>query len=136
MLGTAVQNAGCQSGQKPSRVRLPRLRSKSARASLDDCLSSLIRGLDTVIKGADDERTESGDPAQVKQAVEQLSRDSADSNAAAIEDFETAAPHLRIFFGAHKFEHFASLVQSYAFAEAYDELMAAGDRKMKLDPKI
>ena len=71
---------------------------------------------------------QAGDPAQVKQAVEQLSRYLADSNAAAIDYFETAAPHLRILFDAHEFEHFASLVQSYAFSEAYEELMAAGER--------
>ena len=61
----------------------------------------------------------------MKQAVEQLSRYLADSNAAAIDYFETAAPHLRILFDEHEFEHFAGLVESYAFSEAYEELMAA-----------
>jgi len=69
------------------------------------------------------------DPAQVKTAVEQLSRYLADSDAAAIDYFETVAPYLQILFNASKFEHFASLVQSYAFSEAYEELMAAGERR-------
>ena len=90
---------------------------------------ALIRGLGPVLESADGERTQSGDPAQAKQAVKQLPRYLADSNAAVIDYFDTAAPHLRIFFGADKFEGFASLVQSYAFAEAYEELMAAGERK-------
>ena len=64
-----------------------------------------------------------------------MSRYLADSNASAIDYFETAAPHLRIIFDADQFEHFASLVQSYAFSEAYEELMAAG-RGAELDQKI
>jgi hypothetical protein len=35
------------------------------------------------------------------------------------------------FFEADKFEHFAGLVQSYAFSEAYEELMAVGERAGK-----
>jgi PAS domain S-box-containing protein len=99
------------------------------RASLEDCLGSLIRGLEPVRAASDRKIAPAGDPAQVKEAVEQLARYLADSNASAIDYFETAAPHLRIFFGADKFEHFAGLVQSYAFSEAYEELMAAGERK-------
>ena len=49
----------------------------------------------------------------------------AESNAAAIECFEEAAPHLRILFDAHKYERFASLIENYAFSEAHEELMAA-----------
>ena len=64
----------------------------------------------------------------MKEAVEQLSRYLAESDAAAIDYFESAAPHLRILFGAHEFDHFASLVENYAFSEAYEELMAAGER--------
>jgi two-component system sensor histidine kinase/response regulator len=105
------------------------------RASLDECLSSLIHGLKTGIEGTDGERTHAGDPAQVKQAVEQLSRYLADSNAAAVDYLETAAPHLRMFFDEHKFEHFSALVQSYAFSEAYEELMAHA-RGKELDQKI
>jgi len=41
-----------------------------------------------------------------------LSRYLAESNAAAIDYFEAAAPHLRIIFDANEFEHFASLVES------------------------
>jgi hypothetical protein len=89
----------------------------------------LVGSLQAVLEGPERERAPAGDPAQVKEAVEQLSRYLADSNAAAIDYFETAAPHLRIFFGPDRFEHFASLVQSYAFTEAYEELMAAGDRR-------
>ena len=81
------------------------------------------------MEGQDREGAQAGDPAQVKTAVEQLSRYLADSDAAAIDYFETVAPHLQILFNASKFEHFASLVQSYAFSEAYEELMAAGERR-------
>ena len=98
------------------------------RAALDECLRELIRGLEPVLEGADGERTPAGDPAQVKQAVEQLSRYLADSNAAAIDYFETAAPHLKILFGAQEFNRFASLVENYAFSDAYEALMAAGER--------
>ncbi len=125
---TAVQNAAARletaiAGSAPA----PEI--EVLRAALEECLSSLIQGLETVLEAADGGRTQAGDPAQVKQAVEQLSRYLADSNAAAIDYFETAAPHLRIFFDEHKFEHFAGLVQSYAFSEAYEELMAAGQRR-------
>ena len=102
------------------------------RASLEECLAHLIQGLKTALEGADGEPAQAGDPGQVKEAVEQLSRYLAESNAAAIDYFETAAPHLRILFGAHEFEHFASLVENYAFSEAYEELMAAGERN---DPR-
>ncbi len=99
------------------------------RVSLEERIESLIGGLANVVGEPDRERAQAGDPAQAKEAVEQLSRYLADSNAAAIDYFETAAPHLRILFGAPRFEHFASLVQSYAFSEAYEELIAAGERK-------
>ena len=110
------------------RVQLPRLRSKCWRASLEECLGRLIQGLETALEGADGEPAQAGDPAQVKEAVEQLSRYLAESDAAAIDYFEAAAPHLRILFGPHEFERFASLVENYAFSEAYEELMAAGER--------
>ena len=63
----------------------------------------------------------------MKAAVEQLSHYLAESDAAAIDYFESAAPHLRILFGS-EFDHFASLVENYEFSEAYEELMAAGER--------
>jgi HPt (histidine-containing phosphotransfer) domain-containing protein len=125
---SAVQNAAANL-EKAIASSAPAAEIEVWRASLDDCLSSLIRELETVLEGTDSERTQSGDPAQVNMAVEQLSLYLADSNAAAIDYFETAAPHLRIYFGADKFEHLASLVQSYAFSEAYEELMAARERK-------
>jgi two-component system, sensor histidine kinase and response regulator len=124
---SGVQNAAANL-EKAIASSAPAAEIEVWRASLEERLSSLIRGLETVLKEADGERTQSGDPAQVKQAVEQLSRYLADSDAAAIDYFETAAPHLRIFFDAQKFEYFAGLVQSYAFSEAYEELMAAGER--------
>ena len=68
------------------------------RASLEECLAQLIQGLKTALEGADDEPAQAGDPGQVKGAVEQLSRYLAESNAAAIDYFEAAAPHLRILF--------------------------------------
>jgi hypothetical protein len=61
-------------------------------------------------------------------AVEQLSRYLAKSDGTAIDYFESAAPHLRILFSNQEFERFASLIENYAFSEAYEELMAAGER--------
>jgi two-component system sensor histidine kinase/response regulator len=122
---TVVQNAAADL-EEAIATSVPAAEIEVRRASLDDCIGSLIRGLKPVLERADVERTQSGDPAQVREAVEQLSRYLADSNAAAIEYFETVAPHLRIFFGSDKFGHFADLVQSYAFSEAYEELLAAG----------
>ena len=98
------------------------------RASLEECLAHLVQGVDAALEGADGEPAQAGDPGQIKEAVEQLSRYLADSDGEAIACFEAAAPHLRILFGAHEFEHFASLIENYAFSEAYDALMAAGER--------
>ena len=112
--------------RKPLRAQLQRLRSRCGAPSLEECLAHLIQGLDAALEGADGEPAQAGDLGQVKEAVEQLSRYLAESDGAAIACFEAAAPHLRILFGAHEFEHFASLVENYAFSEAYDALMAAG----------
>ena len=76
---------------------------------------------------ADHEPAQAGDSEQVNAAVEQLSRYLAESDAAAIDYFESATPHLRILFGS-KFDHFASLVENYAFSEAYEQLMEAGEK--------
>jgi HPt (histidine-containing phosphotransfer) domain-containing protein len=97
------------------------------RASLEECLAHLIQGLEAALEGTQGEAAQAGDPGQVKGAVEQLSRYLAESDGAAIACFEAAAPHLRILFGPHEFEHFASLVENYAFSEAYDELLAAAE---------
>ena len=70
------------------------------------------------------------DPEQLKVAVEQLSRYLAESDAAAIDYFESAAPHLRTLFGAAEFEQFASLIENYAFSEAYEQLMARSDEEL------
>ena len=110
------------------RALLQRLRSKCGAPSLEECLAQLIQGLEAALEGADGEPAQAGDLGQVKGAVEQLSRYLAESDGAAIPCFEAAAPHLRILFGAQEFEHFASLVENYAFSEAYDALMAAGER--------
>jgi hypothetical protein len=98
------------------------------RASLAQCLAQVIQGLETGQERGNNTLAQVGDPAQLKRAVEQLSRYLTESNAAAIDYFEEAEPHLRILFDAYEFEHFAGLVQSYAFSEAYEELMAAGER--------
>jgi signal transduction histidine kinase/CheY-like chemotaxis protein/ligand-binding sensor domain-containing protein len=98
------------------------------RAALEECLAHLVQGLKTALDGAEGEAAEAGDPEQVKAAVEQLSRYLAESDAAAIDYFESVAPHLRILFGSDEFQHFASLVENYAFSEAYEELMAAGQK--------
>jgi hypothetical protein len=98
------------------------------RVSLEECLAQLVQGLKSALEGADGEPAQAGDPEQVKVAVEQLSRYLAERNGAAIDYFEAAAPHLRILFGTQEFEHFASLVENYAFSKAYEELMAAGER--------
>ena len=40
----------------------------------------------------------------------------------------SAQPQLRILFSAQEFGQFGSLIENYAFSEAYDALMAAGER--------
>jgi hypothetical protein len=75
------------------------------------------------------------DQEQVKLVVEQLSHYLAESNANAIDYFESVAPQLRTLFSATEFERFASLIENYAFSEAYEQLMAAGE-KNALTPKI
>ena len=82
----------------------------------------------TALEGADSEPAPAGDPEQVKGAVDQLSRYLAESDAAAIDYFESAAPQLRTLFSAPEFEHFAGLIENFAFSEAYEQLMAAGER--------
>jgi hypothetical protein len=57
------------------------------------------------------------------------------SDGAAIDYFESAAPHLRVLFNQQEFERFASLIENYAFSEAYEQLMAASE-KNALTPKI
>ena len=131
---SAVQNAAAHL-EKAITGSAPEAEIEVWRASLEECLAHLIHGLKTALEGTDSEPTQAGDPEQVKGAVEQLSRYLAESDAAAIDYFESAAPHLRILFDAREFEHFASLVENYAFSEAYEELMAAGE-KHELTKKI
>jgi two-component system sensor histidine kinase/response regulator len=97
------------------------------RSSLAESLAHLVQGLKTTLGGADHEPAQAGDSEQVNAAVEQLSRYLAESDAAAIDYFESATPHLQILFGS-EFDHFASLVENYAFSEAYEQLMAAGEK--------
>ena len=123
----AVQDAAARL-EKAIADSAPAAEIEVCRASLEECLAHLIQGLDVALEGADGEPAQAGDLAQVKGAFEQLSRYLAEGDAAAIAYFETAAPHLRILFGPHEFEHFASLVENYAFSEAYHELVAAGER--------
>jgi two-component system, sensor histidine kinase and response regulator len=125
----AVQNAAANL-EKAIAGSAPEAEIEVWRASLEECLDALIHGLRTALEGADGEPAQvaqAGDPEQMKAAVEQLSRYLAESDAAAIDYFESAAPHLRILFGS-EFNHFASLVENYEFSEAYEELMAAGQR--------
>ena len=35
---------------------------------------------------------------------------------------------MRTLFSAPEFQRFASLIENYAFSEAYEQLMAAGER--------
>jgi len=123
----AVQNAAA-SLEKAIAGSAPEAEIEVWRVSFAESLAHLIHGLKTALDGADSEPAQAGDPEQVKGAVEQLSRYLAESDAAAIDYFETAAPHLKILFGAQEFNRFASLVENYAFSEAYEELMAAGER--------
>ena len=121
---TAVQNAAAHL-EKAIKDSAPAAEIELLRVSLEECLAPLIHGLQTALEGADGEPAPAGDPGQVKVAVEQLSRYLAESDAAAIDYFESAAPHLRTLFSAPEFEHFASLIENYAFSEAYEQLMAA-----------
>jgi len=123
---SAVQNAAA-SLEKAIAVSAPETEIEVRRVSLAESLDQLIHGLKAALEGADSEPAQAGNPEQVKEAVEQLSRYLAESDAAAIDYFESAMPHLRILFGS-EFNHFASLVENYAFSEAYEELMAVGTK--------
>ena len=94
----AVQNAAANL-EKAIAGSAPAAEIEVWRASLEECLAHLIHGLKTALEGAEGEPAQAGDPGQVKAAVEQLSRYLAESDAAAIDYFESAAPHLRILFG-------------------------------------
>jgi len=96
------------------------------RAALEEGLAQLVHGLKSAPAGAEGEPAPAGDPEQVKAAVEQLSHYLAESDAAAIDYFESATPHLRMLFGS-EFEHFASLIENYEFSEAYEQLITAGE---------
>jgi len=121
-----VQNAAAQL-EKAIKDSAPAAEIEVWLASLEESLAYLIRGLKVSLEGVEGKPAQAGDPEQVKAAVEQLSRYLAESDAAAIDFFESAAPHLQILFGS-EFNHFASLVENYAFSEAYEELMAAGEK--------
>jgi HPt (histidine-containing phosphotransfer) domain-containing protein len=124
---TSVQNAAAHL-EKAIKGSAPEAEIEAACLSLEQQLASLIQGLKTTLEGADEEPAPAGDPEQVKVTVEQLSRYLVKSDGAAIDYFESAAPHLRTLFSAKEFEHFASLIENYAFSEAYEELMAAAER--------
>jgi signal transduction histidine kinase/ligand-binding sensor domain-containing protein/DNA-binding response OmpR family regulator len=122
----AVQNAAAQL-EKAIKGSAPAAEIEVCRASLEECLGHLVQGLKIALDAAEGEPAEAGDPEQVKAAVEQLSHYLAESDAAAIDYFESVAPHLRMLFGS-EFDHFASLIENYAFSEAYEELIAAGTK--------
>ena len=130
----AVQNAAAHL-EKAIKGSAPAAEIEALRVALEECLTPLVHGLQTALEGADGEPAPAADPEQVKVAVEQLSRYLAESDAAAIDYFESAAPHLRTLFSAPEFEHFASLIENFAFSEAYEQLMAAGE-KNALIPKV
>jgi two-component system sensor histidine kinase/response regulator len=123
----AVQNAAALL-EKAIAGSAPPAEIEVLRASLEECLAHLIQGLEAALERAEGEPAQAGDQGQIKGAVEQLSRYLAESDGAAIACFEAAAPHLRILFGAQEFEQFASLVENYAFSEAYEALLAAAER--------
>jgi len=123
----AVQNAAADL-EKAIKRSAPEAEIEAARLSLEQQLAPLIQGLKTNLEEADGEPAPAGDPEQVKAAVEQMSRYLAKSDGAAIDYFESAAQHLRILFSKREFEHFTSLIENYAFSEAYEELMAAEAR--------
>jgi two-component system sensor histidine kinase/response regulator len=133
---TSVQNAAAHL-EKAIKGSSPAAETEVWRASLEECLGELVQGLKTALEEADGEpaRAQAVDREQVKGAVEQLSRYLAKSDGAAIDYFESAAPHLRVLFNQQEFEHFASLIENYEFSEAYEELMAAG-RRNDLTKKI
>jgi HPt (histidine-containing phosphotransfer) domain-containing protein len=122
----AVQNAAANL-EKAIKGSAPKAEIEVWRESLEECLDALIHGLRTALEGVEGELTpdQAVDRGQVKAAVEQLSGYLAESDGAAIDYFEAAAPHLRILFSAQEFEHFATLIDSMAFSEAYEQLMAA-----------
>jgi len=77
----------------------------------------LLQGLQTVLEHA--EANQLRQPIRNRKvAVEQWSHYLAASDGAAIDYFETVAPHLRILFNEQDVEHFASLIENYAFSEA------------------
>ena len=129
-----VQNAAAHL-EKAIKGSAPAAEIEALRVALEECLAPLIHGLQTALEGADGEPAPAADPEEVKVAVEQLSRYLAESDAAAIDYFESAAPQLRTLFSAPEFEHFAGLIENFAFSEAYVQLMAAGE-KNPLTPKI
>jgi two-component system, sensor histidine kinase and response regulator len=124
---TAVQNAAAHL-EKAIKGSAAEAEIEVWRAALEECLAHLVQGLKPALDGAEGEPAQAGDPEQVKAAVEQLSGYLAESDGAAIDYFEAAAPHLRSLFSVQEFEHFASLIDSLAFSEAHEELMAAAER--------
>jgi two-component system sensor histidine kinase/response regulator len=124
---SAVQNAAA-SLEKAIAGSAPAAEIEVRRVSLAESLDHLIHGLKAALEGAEGEPAPAGDPEQMKAAVDQLARYLAESDAAAIDYFESAAPHLKILFDVPEFDHFASLVENYAFSEAYEQLMAAGEK--------
>jgi two-component system sensor histidine kinase/response regulator len=124
---TDVQNAAAHL-EKAIKGSAPATEIETLRASLAERLAPIIHGLKTALEGANGEPAQAGDPEQLKAAVEQMSRYLAKSDGAAIDYFESAAPHLQLLFNQQEFEHFASLLDNYAFSEAYEELMTARER--------
>jgi PAS domain S-box-containing protein len=94
-------------------------------ATLGDCIAKLVSDLNSALDASSDEPAASADPGQAKANLDQLLRYLAESDAAALECFESAAPALHGLLGAERYEQFAHLVENYDFSEAYEQLKAA-----------
>ena len=70
---SAVQNAA-ENLEKAIASSAPAAEIEVWRSALEECLGALIRGLEAALERQDGEPAQAGDTAQVKQAVEQLSR--------------------------------------------------------------
>ena len=103
---------------------------QQAAAHLEQVIKDSAPGVRTALEGADRDTAPAGDPKQMKVAVDQLSRYLAEADGAAIDYFESAGPHLRPLFSAQEFQRFATLIEHYAFSEAYEQLREAVEERV------
>ena len=104
-------------------------------ATLDECLGELVGGLNAALQSIDSDQAPApaADSGEARMALDRLSQYLAESDAAAVECFESAAPHLRLLFGAEKVERLGSLIEEYAFTEAYEQLREAVEERVSHD---